>query len=109
MSFLSPNIFSECELIFSFSAYRHIFYLHVSGDVVSWFCWNRVHFIHSSQYEVVFWICVGNRVDNAGMFPAKQCLHSVEAFSAPYPTPPVRGWDYKELEENRARIGDPNY
>ena len=32
------------------------------------FGWDRVNFLHSNWYGATFWICVGNSVDNTGMF-----------------------------------------
>jgi len=55
----------------------------------------------------MLWICAENSVDV--LVIAQQCLHRLEAFSAPHSTPPAsRLGVHEKLGRDTARTADPN-
>jgi len=72
------------------------------------FVWGRAYFLHNSLYGAMFWICVGNSVDNTGMFLLLlSSAYTVNTFSASHTTLSVsRLGVHKKLGGDTARMAD---
>jgi len=79
------------------------------NDSCADFGWVIVHFLHSTKYGAVFWICAENSVDNTGMFSSLlSSAHTASgAFQPLTPLLQQAGWGHKELGEDIARTDDP--
>lgn len=73
--------------------------------------WDRVYFLHSSSYDVIFCSCDRNGVDNIPVF--KLLLNNTYAASRPFlllmlPCQQRRLGLHKKLGGHTARTADPN-
>ena len=84
---------------------------HLFLGLCAGFGWDRVNFLHSSEYGAMVWICAENSVDNSGvvLLLLSSASTASKAFSASHPTPPVRSLGvHKKLGGDTAGTADPN-
>lgn len=80
-------------------------YLHPLLQLCTGFVWERVNFVHSKLWSVLFWVWGERGWKHRGdLVLAEPCLHSVRAFSALPSAPTMR-----KLGKDTGRTADPNW